>query len=336
MSRSMDFPIDAVYMWVDGDDPEWRRKREKALRNWNGEAVPASSLSGARFRDNDELLYSLRSLERFAPWIRTVHLVTDGQCPMWLNRQRVHLVDHKTILPPEAAYPVFSNRPIEFCLHRIPDLAEHYLAFNDDFMFGNDVLPRDFFTREGNPVVWGARISPRRMDRLCSGLQDGISPHQHSASRAHHLVHERYGVWIPYAIKHYPRAVSRSTFQELCATVCPEERQATLASPFRSYRDMSPFPLYCLYLLASGNGKLRRINGLAQIIGFLHGRVPHIGASLGDDNMEAKIHLIRRLRPLTFCLNDAEHGAAVDASSDRERLRKVLEAYFPNKSCYEL
>lgn len=336
MSRSMDFPIDAVYMWVDGEDPEWLEKREKAFQEWKGETVPASSLSEARFRNNDELLYSLRSLELFAPWIRTVHLVTDGQCPLWLNPNRVHLVDHKAIFPPEAAYPVFSNRPIEFCLHDIPELAEHYLAFNDDFMFGKNVLPRDFFTSGGKPVVWAARLGRRRMDRMRSGLQDGMSPHQSSASQAHGLVHKRYGVWIPYTIKHYPRAVTRSSFQEMCETVCPEERKVTLASPFRSYGDMSPFPLYCLYLLASGNGKLRRINGLAQVMGFLRGRVPHIGASLGDDNMEAKIRLIRRLKPLTFCLNDADHGATVNASGDRERLRKVLEAYFPNKSRYEL
>ena len=32
-----------------------------------------------RFRDNDELKYSLRGLEMYAPWIRNVYIVTNGQ-----------------------------------------------------------------------------------------------------------------------------------------------------------------------------------------------------------------------------------------------------------------
>jgi hypothetical protein len=34
--------------------------------------------SSNRFRDNDELRFSLRSLERRAPWIRNVFIVTNG------------------------------------------------------------------------------------------------------------------------------------------------------------------------------------------------------------------------------------------------------------------
>jgi len=34
--------------------------------------------SSNRFRDNEELRFSLRSLERRAPWIRNVYIVTNG------------------------------------------------------------------------------------------------------------------------------------------------------------------------------------------------------------------------------------------------------------------
>ena len=33
----------------------------------------------SRFRDNDELRYSLRSLEQHAPWLRHIYIVTNGQ-----------------------------------------------------------------------------------------------------------------------------------------------------------------------------------------------------------------------------------------------------------------
>jgi UDP-N-acetylglucosamine-lysosomal-enzyme len=43
-------------------------------------------MSENRFRDSNELRFSLRSLERFAPWVRRVFLVTDNQIPKWLVR----------------------------------------------------------------------------------------------------------------------------------------------------------------------------------------------------------------------------------------------------------
>lgn len=42
--------------------------------------VVGDSVSGMnRFRDNDELRFSMRSLEKYAPWIRRIFIVTNGQ-----------------------------------------------------------------------------------------------------------------------------------------------------------------------------------------------------------------------------------------------------------------
>lgn len=55
------------------------------------------ALLSKRFADNDELKYSLRSLEKFAPWFRYVYVVTNGQIPNWLNlnNERIKIVTHK-------------------------------------------------------------------------------------------------------------------------------------------------------------------------------------------------------------------------------------------------
>lgn len=54
-------------------------------------------ISASRFEDNEELRYSLRSVERFAPWIRHVYIVTNGQLPYWLNLEspRVSIITHE-------------------------------------------------------------------------------------------------------------------------------------------------------------------------------------------------------------------------------------------------
>ena len=77
------FPIDLVYMWVDGNDPEWQAKRNKYV---GGSGNLSQEVVGvARWRDNEELRYSLRSVEKYASWINHIYIITDGQRPQWLD-----------------------------------------------------------------------------------------------------------------------------------------------------------------------------------------------------------------------------------------------------------
>ncbi|XP_023233245.1 N-acetylglucosamine-1-phosphotransferase subunits alpha/beta-like [Centruroides sculpturatus] len=54
-------------------------------------------ISSSRFADNEELRYSLRSLEKHAPWIHHVYIVTNGQIPHWLNldNPRISIITHE-------------------------------------------------------------------------------------------------------------------------------------------------------------------------------------------------------------------------------------------------
>jgi hypothetical protein len=40
-----------------------------------------NAMSDNRFRDSEELRYSLRSLVKYAPWVRKIFIVTDNQIP---------------------------------------------------------------------------------------------------------------------------------------------------------------------------------------------------------------------------------------------------------------
>ena len=56
-----------------------------------------NNLAASRFSDNEELRYSLRSIEKNAGWIRNVYIVTNGQIPYWLNLEnpRVKVITHE-------------------------------------------------------------------------------------------------------------------------------------------------------------------------------------------------------------------------------------------------
>jgi len=76
--------IDIVYTWVDGGDPLFISER-KRFAGQSAFCNARQAFMDNHFRDNGELLYSLRSVERFAPWVRRIHIVTNGQVPAWLN-----------------------------------------------------------------------------------------------------------------------------------------------------------------------------------------------------------------------------------------------------------
>ncbi|XP_072047226.1 N-acetylglucosamine-1-phosphotransferase subunits alpha/beta-like [Amphiura filiformis] len=120
--------------------------------------VPAAGgeVSASRFEDNEELRYSLRSLEKHAPWIRHVYIVTNGQIPSWLNldNPRMTLVSHSEIFPNKTHLPSFSSPAIESHLHRIPGLSKKFIYLNDDTMFGKEVWPDDFYTHARGQKVY--------------------------------------------------------------------------------------------------------------------------------------------------------------------------------------
>ncbi len=141
--------IDFVITWVDMNDPEW----QKDYARYKGSVNPneKNSTSVARFRDHGLLKYWFRGVEEFAPWVRKIHFVTCGQKPEWLNAKhhKLNLVSHKDYIP-NKFLPVFNSSLIEIYLHKIPDLSEHFVYFNDDFFIINNLTEERFFS---NPAA---------------------------------------------------------------------------------------------------------------------------------------------------------------------------------------
>lgn len=127
---------------------------------WDLTAISQSKhdedVSASRFEDNEELRYSLRSVEKHAPWVRHIFIVTNGQIPSWLNldNPRVTVVTHQDIFLNHTHLPTFSSPAIEAHIHRIPGLSQKFIYLNDDVMFGKDVWPDDFYTHSKGQKVY--------------------------------------------------------------------------------------------------------------------------------------------------------------------------------------
>ena len=196
--------IDLVYLWVDGNDPVWLTKKNEFLPA--DRQVDPQVAGECRYVENDELRYSLRSVEKFAPWIRRVYIVTDDQTPAWLDTSnpRIRVVSHREIMPAEIL-PVFNSCTIELFLPRIPGLAEHFLYANDDMFFSRPVDPGFFFDWQGRPIVRLKVQSLKKHD-------DDI--YCHTILRMQDLVRARYGRWSSLAPQPPVDAYRRSDFLE--------------------------------------------------------------------------------------------------------------------------
>ena len=86
------------------------------------------------------------TIEKYAPWVRHIFLVTNGQLPSWLNTDspRITIITHQEIFLNKSNLPTFSSPAIEAQIHNIPGLADNFMYFNDDVMLGQPISPEDF------------------------------------------------------------------------------------------------------------------------------------------------------------------------------------------------
>ncbi|XP_011194356.2 N-acetylglucosamine-1-phosphotransferase subunits alpha/beta [Zeugodacus cucurbitae] len=152
MKQSYCEPIDVVYTWVNGSDPLFI----ESARRYNPNYDPA------RFDDKNELRYSLRSLEKYAPWVRHVYIVTNGQIPHWLDLsfEKVTVVPHELLTPKPELLPTFSSSAIETFIHRIPNLSQRFLYLNDDIFLGAPLYPEDLYTHSEGVRIYQAWMVP--------------------------------------------------------------------------------------------------------------------------------------------------------------------------------
>ena len=313
-------PVDIVYLWCDSSDNVWREKKNNELKKY-GKNLDNDSVGECRFIDNDELKYSLRSLEKFAPWINNIFIVTDNQIPSWLDttNPKIHIVDHTQIMPPEAL-PTFNASAIEVALHKIPNLSEHFLFANDDMFFGNFVEKKFFYNEnDGRPIF---RFSKRKIiNKLYRHL------YGYMIFRAYNLVKEKFGKSCPHFPHHNIDAYRKSDVEK-CYLEYKEGFDKTEKQKFRE-KECIQRSIFSYFSIANGSGTYKIVDTFAaRFIVFLTcKRVDSLLVEL----RKSKLELIRKYRPCLFCLNDS----LKTTDDDRLAMRNFLDEKFPKPSSFE-
>ena len=169
--------IDIVIPWVDGADPVHFAKRLKHTEENEGDFEDVGGAS--RFSSIGEIFYCILSINIFAPFVRKIFIVTDGQDPKIETHIAealpgghipMEIIDHKVIFRGYEDYlPTFNSRAIEAMIWRIPGLSERFILMNDDFIITGKVSPEDFF--QGEKTVCYAKMYPTWWARLMRALR---------------------------------------------------------------------------------------------------------------------------------------------------------------------
>ncbi len=304
-------PVDAVILWVDGDDPDWRAARDRRRRDLG---LPPHDPGTAErlYADHGELRYLLRSIERYAPWLRHLYLVTAGQQPHWLRTDHpwLTLVDHRDIIE-DSALPTFSPRPITARMHRIEGLSEHFLYFNDDMVLARSISPRTFFTSNGLARFF---LSDTTVPRHPSD-----EPHLGARQVMQELIRRQYRVGVSRTFRHAPYAMTRSTLAVM-ERHFGTELDATVHRPFRTTQDIIPEWLHHYVAYLEGAALPGKIS---------YGYFP-IGLRRGLEGLSELLTVRNRD---CFCLND--FGDEVSVAEAEAHLADVLPRLLPGAGSFE-
>lgn len=329
--------IDFVIPWVDGNDPIWQKEKAK----YDPSETTQERNGACRYRDWDNLKYWFRSVEQNAPWVNQIHFITCGQIPEFLNlnHPKVHFVRHEDYIP--AKYlPTFSANPIELNLHRIRELSEFFVYFNDDF-FINRPLNENFFFKKGKPRYFmcdrdyneteltnsyqhmrrnGMTVINRHFTHKTqrkSGLNKVASVFYGRVSiknLMYNLTRDEFGQFNDL---HLPDPFLKSTLQEVWDKEY-EVLDMTCRNRIRTERDVNQY-VFRYWDLARGNFEPRSIQGIRY--------------DVTSQNISECVGNIRHAISPTICINDSPH--CDNFSTCKEQILNAFAERYPYKSSFE-
>ena len=320
LKKQLNFPVDIVYTWVDQSDPVWIKKRWDAISLLSEEQRLSLCRDGIQERELEplnQLKFSLRSVSRYAGFIRKIFIVTDDQIPAWLNtaHPKIEIISHRTIFGNEGKLPTFTSHAIESRLHHIPGLSEHFLYLNDDFFLGKTISTDDFFIYHNKSKFFP---SPQKIATSAPSPDDlGIAS---AAKQGQALLKKQFKLKVSHYISHIPYPLRRSILFEM-ENRFKTEFKKTASHQFRHSRDFSiPAFLFFYYSYATNRAVPAKISYM------------YLDSSLLKFIRKAFFLLIRRYK--TFCINGGHRF--LKASRYRHKLLAVLlKLAFPGACEFE-
>lgn len=321
-------PIDIVYLWCDLADEKFRKKLIDT-RQRHGLVVNEAENGKCRYASNDELRYSLRSIERHLPWIRHVHLLIDDDIslPPWMNDKNKKLKIHRWgSIMPSSKLPCFNANTFEFFLQDIPGLSERFLFSNDDTLVCKSVKPSFFFGRDGWPIM---RYSKSKVPTDGREIEDYYI---HIIAKSFLFAKEKIGICngykkaFGYLNHHNIDGYVKSDLIDFKKRFSEIWKHQT-SHPFRS-RSQIHREIFAAFAFSLGHAHFRSIKRpwYETLLGMPHRDSWHCSAARTDI-----VKAFARIKPALLCVNDSP----IVTDEDHARVDAFLHSLFPERSSFE-
>lgn len=315
--------IDAVITWVDGDDPQHESKRRKY--GSAGQFKVRDVAGKTRYASVGEIFWCVASLNRFAPWLNRIYIVTDEQDPgldafLEANFPQGYIpyeiVDHKVVFRGYEDYlPTFNSISIETMTWRIPGLSDQYIEFNDDLMLTDSVSPEDFFTSDGNPICIAEKNSIlfTRITRMLKPARHGILPVTAKGSHLNGAILAGQRFWF-LRLAHCQKALRRDFFERYYSDH-PEALIRNISHRFRNTSQYTPQAFQYVSLLK------RRTCRVISPAGKLFYFMP----KGGDRYFDKKMKKLNEFKGCYACFN------SIDLATENQQ--RELVRWIENRLC---
>lgn len=241
--------IDIVITYVNNNDLEWQERKKNTLSNIDSINLMTTSNVEGRYKDNNELKFLLRSIEKNFSFYNKIYIVTDTDLPDWLNTEhkKIRIVKHSSFMDKEHL-PTFSARGIEAQLHKIRYLSDYFIYLNDDMFFNKKVEMKDLFTDNKINVYFENEKIPNK--KISKDFFSDINSNIMAKSFIFHMFNKR----SIYKNAHTPKLIYKPDIIELEENY-PELFHNVSKEPFRTYNTHSIIAsLYSHYLIAKDKG----------------------------------------------------------------------------------
>lgn len=225
--KNLENKVDVVFTWVNDAEIEWRKKFKKYKKDLN---PSYESSSDERYSNSNEIVYSVRSVLKFMPWVNRIYIVTDDQTNLDLiNEDKVRFIFHRSIIP-EKYLPTFNSHVIEAHLHKIDGLSEDFIYFNDDVFVARYLEKEHFFKKNGLSSVF---FSNKKISDLKK-----ITPTSKASLNSKRLIEKSFNCVIDSYFIHTYFPLKKSVYEYVWASYS-NEIELFLAEKFRSERDLN-------------------------------------------------------------------------------------------------
>ena len=312
--QGSELPVDVVFTWVDNTDPKWQQNYQYHKSKVDLSLVGQFATDLARFDNHNELYYTIKAVKQNLAWVNHIYVVTDNQTPSWIDEfDGVSVIDHRQIID-EQYLPTFNSHVIEAFLHKIPNLSENFIYFNDDVFVARALPKEHFYSANGLASIFvsskvlselaarGVRTPTMLATQKSLKLLQTLHPHKITNA----LVHTYY------PLKKSVYALAWENFEEQIRLFLPNRfrgnndiNMATFLVPWLAYYERLATERIdvCYYFNIRSRKALTCYEKLI--------RLKKLGAS-----------------PHSFCANDFNSELKNPVLDYRERLLAMLEEYY--------